>query len=187
MPSPPGGFGPPPAQNATVAGGPAAVAGAPMAQFPQPPAREKKSRAAGIALGGVVTLLVAGGGATGILLCTGGKKFDARFPLDKAPPGTIAAMGGPAHGDLAPSDSATKEATTSALAARFCGGVDIVGELFATRYRDAASAVAGLAPLRDPISVTDSLKCGKALAEATWCWRSPTPARTRSSTRSCRC
>lgn len=137
-----------------------------MAQFPQPPAREKKSRAAGIALGGVVTLLVAGGGATGILLCTGGKKFDARFPLDKAPPGTIAAMGGPAHGDLAPSDSATKEATTSALAARFCGGVDIVGELFATRYRDAASAVAGLAPLRDPISVTDSLKCGKALAEA---------------------
>ena len=135
-------------------------------QIAPPPARAPKSRAAGIALGGIVTLLVAGGAATAVLLLTGGKKFDARVPLDKAPPITIAAMGGPAHGDLAPSDAATKEATTSALAARFCGGADIVGELFAARYRDAASAVAGLGALRDPISVTDSLKCGKALAEA---------------------
>ena len=113
-----------------------------------------------------MTLLVVGGGATGILLCTGGKKFDARVPLDRTPPVTVAAMAGPAHGDLAPSDAMTKEATTSALAARFCGGVDIVGELFSARYRDAASAVNALAPLRDPVSLTDSLKCGKALAEA---------------------
>lgn len=137
-----------------------------MPPIPPPPARQQKSRAAGIALGGVVTLLVVGGGATGFLLCTGGKRFDARVPLDRAPPLTVAAMGGPAHGDLAPSDAATKEATTSALAARFCGGVDIVGELFAARYRDPASATAALATLRDPVSVTDSLKCGKALAEA---------------------
>ncbi len=113
-----------------------------------------------------MTLLVVGGGATGILVCTGGKKFDARVPLDHTPPVTVAAMAGPAHGDLAPSDATTKEATTSALAARFCGGIDIVGELFSARYRDAASAVNALAPLRDPVSLTDSLKCGKALAEA---------------------
>jgi len=137
-----------------------------MAPIPAPPARKQKSRAAGIALGGVVTLLVVGGGATGILLCTGGKKFDARVPLDKAPPVTVAAIGGPAHGDLAPADAATKEATTSALAVRFCGGTDVVGELFAARYRDAAAAVTALSVLRNPVSVTDSLKCGKALAEA---------------------
>lgn len=145
--------------------GSAAPAVAP-APIPPPPARAPKSRAAGIALGGVVTLLVAGGGATGVLLCTGGKKFDTRIPLDKAPPVTVAVMGGPAHGDLAPADAATKEATASALAARFCGGTDIVGELFAARYRDAAAAVAPLAALRDPVTITDSLKCGKALADA---------------------
>lgn len=143
--------------------GPAAPGAPPI---PPPPTRAPKSRAAGVALGGVVTLLVAGGGATGVLLCTGGKKFDTRFPLENAPPVTIAVMGGPAHGDLAPADSATKEATTSALAARFCGGTDIVGELFAARYRDAAAAVAPLADLRDPIRITDSMKCGKALADA---------------------
>ena len=169
MPSPPGGFGPPPAAAPTVAAGPAAPASpaaAALPPIPTPPARAQKSRAAGIALGGIVTLLVAGGAATAILVSTGGKKFDARVPFDKAPPITIAAIGGPAHGDLAPSDAATKEATTSALAARFCGGADIVGELFAARYRDAASAVASLGVLRDPILMTDSLKCGKALAEA---------------------
>jgi hypothetical protein len=139
---------------------------APPPPIPPPPARAPKSRAAGIALGGIVTLLVVGGGATGVLLCTGGKKFDTRVPLDKAPPVTVAVMSGPAHGDLAPADSATKEATASALAARFCGGTDLVGELFAARYRDAASAVAPLGALRDPVSVTDSFKCGKALADA---------------------
>lgn len=175
MPAPPGGYGPPgmplPVPQPTVAGAPVGAAPpgghAPaMASIPPPPPRQQKSRAAGIALGGVVTLLVVGGGAMGFLLCTGGKKFDTRVPLEKAPPVTVAAMGGPAHGDLAPSDAATKEATASALAARFCGGVDIVGELFAARYRDAASAAASLSALRDPVSVTDSLKCGKALAEA---------------------
>jgi hypothetical protein len=137
-----------------------------MAPIPPPPARQQKSRAAGIALGGVVTLLVVGGGATGVLVCTGGKHFDTRVPLEKAPPVTVAAISGPLHGDLAPSDATTKEAEASALAARFCGGVDIVGELFAARYRDAASAVNALSALRDPVALTDSLKCGKGLAEA---------------------
>ncbi len=169
--------GQPQAPSATVAGGPPGGSLPPMGPPPgdpygaapaiaPPPQRAQKSRAAGIALGGIVTLLVAGGGATGFLVCTSGKKFDARVPLDHTPPVTVAAMGGPAHGDLAPSDSTTKEATTSALAARFCGGIDIVGELFAARYRDAASAVNALTPLRDPVSMTDSLKCGKTLAEA---------------------
>src|SRR5438105_5414228 len=79
--------------GATVAGGPPAHAGPPMggppmgrpmgapagppmgpsmAPIPAPPVRAQKSRAAGIALGGVVTLLIVGGGATGVLLCTGG-------------------------------------------------------------------------------------------------------------------
>lgn len=136
------------------------------APIPPPPARAPKSKAAGVALGGIVTLLVVGGAATGVLLCTGGKKLDTRVPLDRAPPVTVAVMGGPAHGDLAPADAATKEATASALAARFCGGTDLVGELFAARYRDAASAVAPLASLRDPVGMTDALKCGKALADA---------------------
>lgn len=171
MPAPPGGFGPPgppAAPPATVAGAPAmgAAPAAPAPAIPAPPAKAPKSRAAGIALGGVVTLLVVGGGATGVLLCTGGKKFDTRVPLDKAPPVTVAVMAGPAHGDLAPADAATKEATASALAARFCGGTDLVGELFAARYRDAASAVAPFGALRDPVSLTDALKCGKALADA---------------------
>ncbi|MBK8253635.1 MAG: hypothetical protein IPK82_13330 [Polyangiaceae bacterium] len=169
MPSPPGGFGPPGPQHA-----PPTAAGTQLPSVPQgvapaipaPPTRGPKSRAAGIALGGIVTFVIAGGAATGILLCTSGKKFDTKVPLEKAPPVTVAVMGGPAHGDLAPSDSVTKEATISALAARFCGGVDIVGELFAARYRDAASAVAPLAGLRDPLSMTDPLKCGKALSEA---------------------
>ncbi|MEZ4294387.1 MAG: hypothetical protein R3B70_05390, partial [Polyangiaceae bacterium] len=177
MPSPPGGYGPPgppipgpTAPGATTPGapmgpGPSAPPAAPA--IPPPPAtRGPKSRAGGIALGAIVTTVIVGGGATGVLVCTGGKKFDTRVPLEKAPPVTVAAMGGPAHGDLAPSDATTKEATTSALAARFCGGIDLVGELFAARYRDAASAAAPLAGLRDPITMTDSLKCGKALAEA---------------------
>ncbi len=164
MPSPPGGYGPPqPQPNATLAAAPSAP---PMAPIPMPPQRAKRSRAAGVALGGIVTLLVAGGGATGILLCTGGKKFDSRIPLDKAPPITISLISGPAHGDLGPSDSATKEAMTSSLAAKFCGGVDIVGELFAARYREAASAANSLEALRDPLRATDALKCGKSLAES---------------------
>lgn len=146
-----------------MGGGPAVAPAQPIAP---PPPRAPKSKAAGVALGGVVTLLVVGGGATGVLLCTGGKKLDTRVALDKVPPVTVAVMGGPAHGDLAPADAATKEATTSALAARFCGGTDLVGELFAARYRDAAAAVAPLAALRDPVTITDSLKCGKALADA---------------------
>lgn len=168
MPSPPGGYGPPAPHAAPTAGGapPAGMAPGPAPAIPPPPRREPKSKAAGIALGGVVTLLVAGGGATGVLLCTGGKKLDTRIALEKAPPVTVAVMAGPAHGDLAPADAATKEATASALASRFCGGLDIVGELFAARYRDAEAAVAPLAPLRDPIALTDALKCGKSLADA---------------------
>ncbi|MFO0588982.1 MAG: hypothetical protein U0441_15640 [Polyangiaceae bacterium] len=178
MPSPMGGWPPgqPASPSATVPGAPAAPpppegpppgdAFAPAPAIAPPPPKAQKSKATSIALGSVIALLVVGGGTMGYLLLTGGKKFDSRIPLDHAPPVTVAVMSGPAHGDLAPSDGATKEASTSALAARFCGGMDVVGELFAARYRDAASAVAALAPLRDPVSLTDGLKCGKVLAEA---------------------